>query len=112
MEITKEKKAFYNLLKISSEKLDSTLAPNLKAEFVLLNKNGEKNILVDLSDVKYCDSSGLCALLVGIWLCNELDGKFVINSPQDMVEKIIKISQLDKVLNISKDIEEGERILA
>ena len=47
MEITKEKKAFYNLLKISSEKLDSTLAPNLKAEFVLLNKNGEKNILVD-----------------------------------------------------------------
>ena len=30
----------------------------------------------------------------------------------EQVEKIIKISQLDKVLNISKDIEEGERILA
>lgn len=112
MEITNEKKSFYNLLTISSEKLDSTLAPNLKAEFVLLNKTGEKNILVDLSGVKYCDSSGLSALLVGNRLCNELNGKFVINAPQEMVEKIIKISQLDKVLNISKDLEEGESILA
>ncbi len=112
MSITTEKKNNFSLLKINQEKLDSTLSPDLKAEFVLLNKSGEKNILVDLSDVKYCDSSGLSALLIGNRLCNELEGNFVINSLQEMVEKMIQISQLDKVLQISKDMKEAEEMLA
>lgn len=112
MEIIKEDKNNYSILKVNTEKLDSTLSPNLKAEFVLLNKTGIKNILVDLSEVKYCDSSGLSALLVGNRLCNELEGKFVINSLQEMVEKLIQISQLDKVLNITETIEEADGILA
>lgn len=112
MEILKENKGNYSILKVNVEKLDSTVSPELKAEFVMLNKSGEKNILVDLSEVKYCDSSGLSALLVGNRLCNELQGKFVINSLQDMVERLIKISQLDKVLNITEEIQDAEEILA
>ncbi len=112
MEITKEKKGNHTLLTINTEKLDSTLSPNLKAEFVMLNKEGEKNILVDLAGVKYCDSSGLSALLVGNRLCNELEGKFVINSMQEMVKKLIVISQLDKILNITENLNEGEELMA
>lgn len=112
MSITSEKKNNYSLLKINKEKLDSTISSDLKAELVLLNKNGEKNILVDLSDVKYCDSSGLSALLIGNRLCNEVDGKFVINSLQEVVEKMIQISQLDKVLQISDNLEQGEEMMA
>ena len=112
MSITTEKKKNFSLLKINKEKLDSTLSPDLKAELVTLNKGGEKNILVDLSDVKYCDSSGLSALLIGNRLCNEAEGKFVINSLQEMVEKMIQISQLDKVLQISEDIKQAEKMMA
>ena len=112
MSITTEKKNNFSLLKINKEKLDSTLSPDLKAEFVELNKNGEKNILVDLSQVKYCDSSGLSALLIGNRLCNEKKGKLVLNSLQDMVKKMIEISQLDKVLKIAKSIDEAEELLA
>lgn len=112
MEIIKEKKGNYILLKINNEKLDSTLSPNLKAEFVMLNKEGENNFLVDLTDVKYCDSSGLSALLVGNRLCNEIDGKFVLSSMQAMVQKLIEISQLDKILNITENLNEAEELLA
>jgi len=112
MEITKEKKGNFILLKINTEKLDSTLSPNLKAEFVMLNKEGENKFLVDLSNVKYCDSSGLSAILVGNRLCNEIDGKFVLSSMQEMVQKLIEISQLDKILYIAKSIEEAEELMA
>ena len=112
MIINTEQKDNFSLLKVNIERLDSTVSSDLKAELVKINKSGERNIMVDLSDVKYCDSSGLSALLIGNRLCNEADGKFIINSLQDMVEKMIQISQLDKILNISESIEEGNEMLA
>ena len=96
MDITKENKGNFTLLKINNQKLDSTLSPNLKAEFVLLSKQGNDKLLVDLSDVKYCDSSGLSALLVGNRLCNDLGGKLVLSSLQEMVEKLIEIKNNEK----------------
>ncbi|MGB1040061.1 MAG: STAS domain-containing protein [Flavobacteriales bacterium] len=112
MIIATEQKDNFSLLKINKDRLDSTISSDLKAELVKLNKSGEKNIIVDLSGVKYCDSSGLSALLIGNRLCNESEGKFVINSLQKMVEQMITISQLDKILNISENIEEGNEMLA
>ena len=112
MIIATEQKDNFSLLKINKDRLDSTISSDLKAELVKINKSGEKNIIVDLSGVKYCDSSGLSALLIGNRLCNESEGKFVINSLQKMVEQMITISQLDKILNISESIEEGNEMLA
>ena len=112
MIINTEQKDNFSLLKVNIERLDSTVSSDLKAELVKINKSGERNIMVDLSDVKYCDSSGLSALLIGNRLCNESEGKFVINSLQKMVEQMITISQLDKILNISESIEEGNEMLA
>ena len=112
MSITIENKDSYNVIKIHKEKLDSTLSPDLKAEFVVLNKAGTKNIVVDLDEVQYCDSSGLSALLIGNRLCNELKGKFVINSLQPMVKKMIQISQLDKILLISDSLEKADEMMA
>ncbi|MEN8927886.1 MAG: STAS domain-containing protein [Flavobacteriales bacterium] len=112
MEITKERKDNYTILKINAEKLDSFLSPALKAEFVVLSKEGVNRFLVDLTDVKYCDSSGLSALLVGNRLCNETNGKFVLSNMQEMVVKLIEISQLNKILNITNDLQSADKLLA
>ncbi|MEC8004940.1 MAG: STAS domain-containing protein, partial [Bacteroidota bacterium] len=56
--------------------------------------------IVDLSRVKYCDSSGLSALLVGNRLAKEKKSKMTLFGLQPSVEKIISISQLDTVFNI------------
>ena len=112
MSIKKYKKNSFTIVEIEIDKLDSNLSPELKSEFILLNKSQNKNIIIDLSQVKYCDSSGLSSLLIGNRLCKELEGKLVLSSLQPMVLKLIKISQLDKVLNIVESIEEAELILA
>ncbi len=81
------------------ERLNAQNAFELKAELVLLNNKGINNIIVDLSETKYCDSSGLSALLMGNRLCKDTNGKFILCGLQDNVMKMIKIAQLDKVLN-------------
>ena len=40
------------------EKLDAVHAPELKSEIVMLNKTGHKNIVLDMSETRYIDSSG------------------------------------------------------
>ena len=97
----------YTLISFSTDKLDAIVSPDLKSELVFVNKQGEKNIIVDLASVKYCDSSGLSALLIGDRLCKESGGVFVICGVQANVNKLLTISQLLNVLNIKNDIPES-----
>lgn len=91
------------------EKLDSAIAPALKAELVILNNEGAKNIIIDLSQVRYCDSSGLSAILVANRLCKNADGSFILTGLQETVKKLISISQLDSILNILPTLDEAEK---
>ena len=91
----------YTLISILSEKLDTNIAPSIKSELVLIAGNGEKNMVIDLKDTRYCDSSGLSAILVANRLCKNAKGTFVLTGLQSAVERLISISQLDTVLNIT-----------
>jgi anti-sigma B factor antagonist len=59
------------------------------------------NIVIDLSKTKYCDSSGLSAVLTANRLCKDTNGTFVLCGLQDNVRKLVEIAQLDKVLSIT-----------
>ena len=89
-----------------SDKLDALVSPELKTLFLHHSNKGVVDFIVDLSHVKYCDSSGLSALLVGNRIINEKEGSLNLFGLNPMVEKIISISQLDTVFNIH-DIEEN-----
>lgn len=88
------------VIKTNVDKLNAANAPGLKAELVLLNKGSINNIVIDMSKTKYCDSSGLSAILVANRLCKDTNGKFVLCGLNDNVSKLISIAQLDKVFTI------------
>ena len=111
MEFKIEKLENHTLIQVLEEKLDTHIAPTLKSELVLVSGNGEKNIILDLSKVRYCDSSGLSAILVANRLCKNANGTFVLTGLNDAVERLITISQLDTVLNISSSIDEGTGLI-
>lgn len=106
-----EKKDFYTLITIDNEKLDAIIAPVLKSELVLIAGNGEKNIVIDMDKVKYCDSSGLSTILVANRLSKNAHGTFVLSNLQTAVMRLISISQLDTVLNIADNMQEAEKII-
>ncbi|TAH26300.1 MAG: anti-sigma factor antagonist [Cytophagales bacterium] len=107
MKYTIEKTEKYTLVQLHEEKLNSIISPDLKSELVKLNAEGTKNIILDLSDVKYVDSSGLSSILVGNRICETAEGLFAISNLNDHVMKLIKISQLDSILTILPTREEA-----
>ncbi|MBC7864723.1 MAG: STAS domain-containing protein [Bacteroidia bacterium] len=111
MEFTVEKKDNYALIEVQAEKLDSNIAPNLKSELVVLNAEGVKNIILNLTHTRYCDSSGLSSILVANRLCKNAQGKLVLCNLQDGVKKLIAISQLDSILSMATTIEEATTLI-
>ena len=111
MEFKIEKLDNYTIIQFLEEKLDTHIAPTLKSELVLVSGNGEKNIILDLNNVRYCDSSGLSAILVANRLCKNANGTFVLTGLNEAVERLITSSQLDTVLNITNNIDEGTNMI-
>ena len=107
MKYTSDKQEKYSLLRLHEDKLDSSVAPGLKSELITLHAEGVRNIVLDMAEVRYTDSSGLSALLVGNRIVQEDGGIFILTTLSDHTLKLIKISQLDSVLNIVPKVEEA-----
>lgn len=107
-EITKRVK--YSLVTITSEKMDGALAPSLKAEFIMLNAQGVKNIILDLNNCIYCDASGLSTLTVANRLCNDAIGALVLTGVSPKVRDFIKQSTQHNPLLIAGSVEEAEEL--
>jgi len=112
MDFNIESKNNSTLIQVQTEKLDTHVAPALKSELVLVSGKGEKNIILDLQKCEYCDSSGLSAILVANRLCKNAGGTFVLCGLNDAVERLITISQLDTVLNITKTVSDAEKMIS
>lgn len=111
MKFTIDKQEKYILFKLDEPRLNSLISPKLKSELILLNKQGTRNIILDLSVVLYSDSSGLSSLLVGNRLCKNSEGSFIITGISEHVERLINISQLQTVLSFTPSVEEGIDLL-
>ncbi|MBP9160843.1 MAG: STAS domain-containing protein [Flavobacteriales bacterium] len=105
---TKDK---YALVTTQVDKLDTTCAPELKSELVYLNKTDVRNIIIDMGKTRYCDSSGLSALLVANRLCKGVNGNLIICGLQEPVMKLVQISQLESVLSITPTVNEAVDLL-
>jgi anti-sigma B factor antagonist len=99
-----ERSERYSLIRLHAEKLDTMVAPTLKSELVVLNSDGVKNLIIDLTATRYCDSSGLSAILVANRLCKNANGILIVTGLQEPVKKLIAISQLDSILKITGDL--------
>ena len=107
MKFTVDKHEKYILLKLNESKLNSLITPRLKSELILTNTEGQRNIILDLSQVKFADSSGLSSLLVGHRLCKNASGSFILTGLNDAVSRLVTISQLESVLTIVQTADEA-----
>lgn len=86
------------ILRIKEERIDTAIAPDLKAQLLMLIKDENNKILVDLSETKYADSSGLGAILLGLRQARDVGAKFAVFGAQKRVESLIEIAQLGDIL--------------
>lgn len=107
MKYTLHKTEQYTLVEIHAEKIDALRTPQLKTELTTLSAEGAKSFILDFTEVKYVDSSGLSAILLANRLCEGAAGILVLCGINDTVKKVLSIAQLDKVLTIMPTKEEA-----
>lgn len=107
MKYSVDKQDKYVVFSIQEENLNAFIAPNLKSEFVILKNEGVTNLILDLSAVKYVDSSGLSAILTANRLWDE-EGLFVLTGVlSKSVKDLIEISRLENILTIIPTVSES-----
>jgi len=100
MKYSVDKQERYSIFTLNELSLNSIIAPEVKSEFVIFRNEGVKNLILDLSNVEFVDSSGLSAILTANRLWKGF-GLFVITGVNHAaVKKLIEISRLDSVLTI------------
>jgi anti-sigma B factor antagonist len=107
MKYSIDKNEQYNIFVFEDDRIDSVAAPKLKTEFITLFQSGAQSLILDLSKVRYVDSSGLSALLVANRLAGEADSFFVLTNVNDHVMKLLSMTKLDAVFNILTNIPEA-----
>jgi anti-sigma B factor antagonist len=96
------------IFKISEKRFDATIAGFVKGEFtILLHTEDVKKLIIDLSEVEYCDSSGLSSILLAFRILQSNEGQIRLASPTKNVKTLIEISQLDRVLTICNTVNEA-----
>jgi anti-sigma B factor antagonist len=107
MKFTLDKTDRYTIFRLHEENLNSILAPDLKSEFVFFSNEGVRNLILDLSDVKYVDSSGLSAILTANRLWKDYGCFVLTGANHPAVKKLIEISRLESILTIIPTTEEA-----
>ncbi len=95
------------ILKILENHVDSKMAPELKKEFLAIIVQDTPNIIVDLSEISYMDSSGLGTLLFGRRQAERFQGRLVIAHPGPKVKKLIEIAHLTQTLMIFDSLKDA-----
>ena len=104
MRFETKKNGVATIIKIHERKLDATISPELKGEFLVLCKPQTKELVIDLSNVEFCDSSGLSALLIAERKMRENNGIIKLAGVHKKVLSLIKISHLDRAFQIYETV--------
>jgi anti-sigma B factor antagonist len=85
---------------VKEERLDAHNSGDLKLEMQQLFVAGKKNVLVDLLEVRFIDSSGLGALVSGFKNAISNQGNLKLSSLQPQVKSMFELTRLHRVFEI------------
>lgn len=80
--------------------LDLYTAPRLQAALAGLLREQVDRVVVDLSGVEFCDSTGMNVLLAAMKRLKEQGGTFELAAPRPAVKRILQVTGLDTVFSI------------
>jgi anti-sigma B factor antagonist len=100
MNLKTEKKNDVMVINVKEERLDAHNSGELKIEMQKLFEDGNKNILVELKDVRFIDSSGLGALVSGFKNAISHQGNLKLSTLQPQVKSMFELTRLHRVFEI------------
>ncbi|MEW9555984.1 STAS domain-containing protein [Nonomuraea sp. NPDC050783] len=84
--------------------IDLYTAPHLQSEFTRLLQEGPSRVVIDMSAVDFCDSTGMNVLLSALKRMKEQGGTLEVASPRPAVRKILQVTGLDSVFTVHEEV--------
>lgn len=87
--------------------IDLYTAPKLKEQLTALVERGRERLVVNLDGVEFMDSTGLGVLIGGLKRCREREGELALAAPRETVQKVLRITGLDRVFAVHGTVDEA-----
>jgi len=107
MNLTIEEKESVVFISVNEERLDAHNSGDLKNQMLSLFEDGKNQLLIDLKDVRFVDSSGLGALVSGFKNASAHNGNLKLCNLQPQVKSMFELTRLHRVFEIFPDAEEA-----
>jgi anti-sigma B factor antagonist len=92
------------LISLAGE-LDLTVAPLVDAAVTHVLDDGLRRVLLDLDALRFCDSSGLGALLRAARRVREAGGTCVVAAARGPVSRLLDLTGMEQALRVSPEVQ-------
>ena len=96
---------------LKNNKLDADIAPQLKAELLILCQPELEALVFDMTFVEHVDSTGLGVLLLANRQLKDTEAPIILVGVKEMVMKMLSISQLDSIFDYAETVDEAIQYL-
>ncbi|MFB9710632.1 STAS domain-containing protein [Streptosporangium sandarakinum] len=104
LKVSTRSHAGHTVMTITGE-IDLYTAPGLQSEFArLLQESPTTYVVLDLSKVEFCDSTGMNVLLAALKRLRERGGTMELAAPRPAVRKILQVTGLDSVFTVHEAV--------
>ena len=95
------------LLYVQEDRLDANNSEELKGELHRLFEGGIKDLVIDLKEVLFIDSSGLGVLVSGYKNASTNHGSLKLSSLQSQVKSMFELTRLHRVFDIFVTVDDA-----
>jgi anti-sigma B factor antagonist len=99
------------VVRVHESRIVADVAPQFKEGLIAYVKSGKRNVVLDLSEVTFIDSSGLGALIGSLKAMGK-GGELALCSARDGVISMLKLTRMDKVFRIFATANEAASALS
>ncbi|OGU00872.1 MAG: anti-anti-sigma factor [Geobacteraceae bacterium GWC2_48_7] len=92
---------------VREERLDAHNSEELKSELNRIFESGTNDVVVDLKDVRFIDSSGLGVLVSGFKNASTRQGSLKLTALQTQVKSMFELPRLHRVFDIYQTVDEA-----
>lgn len=102
LKVTTKSQGDHTVVSVVGE-IDLYTAPRLQSELTNALNDGRAQLIVDMSGVDFCDSTGVNVLLAAHRLAAERGGELRLAGPGSATRKVLQVTGLEAVFTVLTD---------
>jgi len=93
------------VLHIAEDRFDARLAPEFRNKLAELSPSIDMHLVLDLSQVRFMDSSGLGAVMAAYKMLR--GKKMSVVNPQRAVKELLKLTRMDQLISCYENVDDA-----